>query len=85
MPKELALHELRRQRGAVDRDERLRLPPRVDVDRPREEALAAPGLAAEEHRRVGRRDARGDRDRLAERRALRLEARVNAAASIVAR
>ena len=65
---ELTLDELLGQRRAVDRDERPRLPRRVDVDGAREEPFARPGLAAKEHRGVG---LRGERDALVDRAKLR--------------
>src|SRR5262249_49186063 len=50
---------------AVDADEWSPRPPREEIDGPREELLAGPGLAGDEHRAVGERVARGlleDRD-----------------------
>ena len=55
MTEELVLDERGGQGGAVDFDERLVAARAVDVDGPRDELLAAAGLAADEHRRVRRR------------------------------
>src|SRR5690606_38937761 len=53
---ELALEEVRRHRGAVDRDTSTAAPTAV-VDRARDELLAGPALAGNEHRGVARADA----------------------------
>ena len=53
---ELALEQLARDRGAVDRDERARRARRARlVDGARDQLLAGAGLAGDEHGRVGRR------------------------------
>jgi hypothetical protein len=49
VPEELALEQLRRQRGAVDFDERLRLSRGSLMDRARHQLLAAAALAGNEH------------------------------------
>jgi hypothetical protein len=51
--KQLALHERRGQRGAIDRDERPFPASAVGVQRPRKHPLARARLAPQEHRRVG--------------------------------
>ena len=56
---ELALEERVRDRGAVDRDERMVAARGEHVDRPREELLARPALALEEDGGVRRGDALG--------------------------
>src|SRR5690606_36300990 len=52
VPEELALHELARDRGAVDDDERPALPVRVVVDGAGDELLAGPALALDRDREV---------------------------------
>ena len=54
---ELALEELLGHRGAVDGDEGSLRARAARVERPRDELLAGPALAGDEHRRVGARDA----------------------------
>ena len=56
MTEELALDERRRQRGAVDPDERALLARAQVVDRPGDELLADAGLAQEQDRARSRRD-----------------------------
>jgi hypothetical protein len=53
---QLALDQLRRDGGAVDLDERPLGPMRQPVDRTRDQLLAGPVLAGDQHARVGRCD-----------------------------
>ena len=53
---QLGLEQRLRQRAAVERDERLLAPQRVEVDRPRDELLAGARLARHQDRAVGARD-----------------------------
>src|SRR5262245_5154902 len=57
MAEELALDEPRRDRGAVDLDERRPRPRAEPVDRAAHELLARAALARDEHARLGRRHA----------------------------
>jgi hypothetical protein len=50
----LGLDQTRRQRGAVDLDQRLVVPAAVRMDRARDELLARAGLPRDQHGRVGR-------------------------------
>ena len=62
---QLALDERRRDRAAIEHDERLAAPARARVERARDELLAGAGLAIDDDRRLGRRDACAQREQLA--------------------
>ena len=67
---QLALDERRRQRRAVDPDQRARVPAAAFVQRPGEQLLAGAGRSQQQHARVRRRDLRQPRQRQPQRRAL---------------
>ena len=66
---QLALDQRRRQRRAVDADQRARMPAAALVQRPREQLLAGAGRAEQQHARIRRRDLRQPRQREPQRRA----------------
>ena len=65
VPEKLALDQVRRDRAAVDRHERLLAPARQGMDRLGGRLLAAAALARDHDRRIRARDSRDDRARLA--------------------
>ena len=56
MPEQLAFEQRLRQRRAIDREERAVAPCTVLIDRPRDQFLAGPALAGDEHRIIVRGD-----------------------------
>jgi hypothetical protein len=60
VPEQLRLDQLARDRRHVDRDERRRPPPAELVDRARDQLLASPRLARDQHRQIVRDHPRDD-------------------------
>ena len=67
VPEQRALDELVRNRRQVDRDERRVAAPRLAVQQPREQLLAGPALAEDQHRRRQLRDLLHEIDDVADR------------------
>src|SRR5207253_5438298 len=65
VPEQLRLDERPRDRAAVDDDERLVLALGQGMDRLRDQIFSGAGLAFDEHRRLGRRDALDEPEDLA--------------------